>query len=227
MLLCVCVVCERRETVEEAAYPDGGILSAWRETRRASIEGESLFEPYLIDSFVRCPTFTHTHTHRLFITNPSDTLALSVFYVFLKKHSRLTISKFREKEALQIGECDQENQRDKTKETRGDSWKLIFSCSSPRVRLTWLESKSDPIWKRKAKEKKMNARGDARGRGDNAARPSCYLCETPKMPWSVIDSLPNLPEGNVVCRSCVNFEGVDRFVFKLFVNSVSLCQVKH
>jgi len=56
----------------------------------------------------------------------------------------------------------------------------------------------------------MNARGDARGRGDNAARPSCYLCETPKMPWSVIDSLPNLPEGNVVCRSCVNFEGVDR-----------------
>ena len=44
---------------------------------------------------------SHTHTHRLFITNPSDTLALSVFYVFLKKHSRLTISKFREKEALQ------------------------------------------------------------------------------------------------------------------------------
>jgi len=47
-------------------------------------------------------------------------------------------------------------------------------------------------------------------RSEKNTRPSCYLCETPKMPWSVIDSLPNLPEGNVVCRSCVNFEGVDR-----------------
>ena len=56
---------------------------------------------------------------------------------------------------------------------------------------------------------KMNARDTTRRDG---ARPSCYLCETPKMPWSVIDSLPNLPEGNVVCRSCVNFEGVDRLV---------------
>ena len=55
----------------------------------------------------------------------------------------------------------------------------------------------------------MNARDNARR---DASRPSCYLCETPKMPWSVIDSLPNLPEGNVVCRSCVNFEGVDRLV---------------
>lgn len=42
------------------------------------------------------------------------------------------------------------------------------------------------------------------------SRPACYLCETPKTPWAVIDSLPNLPENNVVCRSCVNFEGVDR-----------------
>ena len=54
------------------------------------------------------------------------------------------------------------------------------------------------------KSDRMSARENKNG------RISCYLCETPKMPWSVIDSLPNLPEGNVVCRSCINFEGVDR-----------------
>jgi len=41
-------------------------------------------------------------------------------------------------------------------------------------------------------------------------RVTCYLCETQKLPWAVIDTIPGLPDGNHVCRSCVNFEGIDR-----------------
>ncbi|CBY34938.1 unnamed protein product [Oikopleura dioica] len=44
----------------------------------------------------------------------------------------------------------------------------------------------------------------------NIKRVTCYLCETQKLPWAVIDTIPGLPDGNHVCRSCVNFEGIDR-----------------